>query len=331
MGIAEKKGILSLDDPLYKYLGEDWAKTNEKKLIESVMIKHLLGMASGLAKENQFSPCISRSCLELIHEPGTEWLYHKANIELAVQVLEKASGQSVNRFLFDHLRSTIGLNGSFTEVKGETTYKSNLRNMARFGILLLNQGEWANGEEVLKDAYVKQLFTSSQEINPAFSLFNWINSSEIQRIAGIDQARDGKFNENAPDDLLAAIGEGGQLINVVPSKKMTWVSFGRNGSAGKIDPKLNNQIWDKINQLSCKNPKKALKRLGSDAKDFLRLTSKVPIKRILVSDTQGKIHYAAEINSNELNISLKQFNKGYYYAKIQFVNDVISTQRFSVK
>jgi len=63
----------------------------------------------------------------------------------------------------------------------------------------------------------------------------------------------------------------------------------------------------------------------------LRLTSKVPIKRILVSDTQGKIHYAAEINSNELNISLKQFNKGYYYAKIQFVNDVISTQRFSVK
>ena len=327
MGVAENKNLLSLEDEVLPYINQKKIKFQAEDYLKTLKIKHLLSMTSGIKKVNDRE----KETYLMEAEAGKEWIYHKENLELAIHVLEQASGQSINRFLFDHLRAEIGLSGSFVKRGSSTVYTGSSRAMARFGLLLFHQGKWKNKNSALGESYLQKMLSPSQTLNPSYGFFSWLSNEEGYKSPINSNLNQGYFNPNAPQDLIAGFGANGQMINIAPSKKIVWACFTEDLKNQPYNFSLNNEIWDKINQLSCNKSERAIKKMSGDAKDYLRLTSKVPIKRIMVSDENGTIHYAAEINSNELNISLKQFNKGYYFAKILFVNDVVSTQRFSVQ
>ena len=49
VGIAQEKGFLSIDDPVHKHLGVGWSRAT-KKQEETITIRHLISMTSGLKK-----------------------------------------------------------------------------------------------------------------------------------------------------------------------------------------------------------------------------------------------------------------------------------------
>lgn len=331
LGIAASENLLSTEDPSEKYLGNNWA-SGSAEFQKEVKLKHHISMTSGLQRTSPFLNCITPECLKLTKQPGAHWEYNEANFPIILKVIESASNQTANRFLFEKLRGTIGMTGSFDKKNNNGYFVSNAQSMARFGLLLLNEGVWDNLAILGSADYFKQMTSPSQSMNNSYGYFTWLNGQKnyIHPSNSIEQK--GPISKTAPKDLYTSIGENDQLINVVPSQKMVWVRLGKASKAtkGVADLNYNDEVWEKIQHLKCKNKEANASRKTTSPSDFLKLTSKVPIKRIMVSDESGKIHYAAEINSNELNIALSNFDKGAYFAKILFVNDVVSTKRFTV-
>lgn len=325
IGIAQSNEQIALDQPIKTYLG-DWVENDEENA-NNAKVKDLLSMTSGLEVNTQDPFCIEANCLAFSSRAGSKWEYNPKNHLLAIKALEKSTDLSINRFLFNKLRGTIGLTGSYNK-NGSYHFNSNPRSMAKFGLLLMEEGKW-NGHSVIKDSlYFMQLKAPSQKLNPSYGLMTWINGKDSYISPQTNALKQETINPDAPEDLFASISENGQLINVAPSEKLVWIRMGEKCQSHPEVIEFNNQIWSKINALSCG---KAHKKNKSDSStDFLKLSSEVPIKRIMVSDQSGKIHYAAEINSHDLKIALNKFEKGSYFAKILFVNNVVSTKRFSV-
>lgn len=109
-----QRGELSLDDPLGKYLSEDWLP---REITEKIEIKHLLTHTSGLGSYfndkfsessrllfrdlDDYKPLIKDE--KLAFEPGTGWRYSNTGMFLLGVVIEKVTGQSY----FDYVRKNI--------------------------------------------------------------------------------------------------------------------------------------------------------------------------------------------------------------------------------
>jgi hypothetical protein len=59
----------------------------------------------------------------------------------------------------------------------------------------------------------------------------------------------GEITSNAPDDMFAAMGKNGQLINVVPSKKLVMIRMGDVPDASLVPLTFQNEIWAKLNSI----------------------------------------------------------------------------------
>lgn len=331
VGIAASENLLSTEDLSIKYLGDNWS-SGLAEFEKEVKLKHHISMTSGLQRNSPFLSCITPECLKLTKQPGTEWEYNEANFPIILKVIEKASNQTVNKYLFEKLRATVGISGSFDKKNNNGYFVSNARSMARFGLLLLNEGVWDSLAILGSSDFFKQMTSPSQSLNASYGYLTWINGQNSFVNPKNSTIEKSSISKVAPKDLYTSIGVDDQLINVVPSQKMVWIRLGEASKAKKnqIDLDYNDEVWEKIKDLKCKSKEANASKKGTSPSDFLKLTSKVPIKRIMVSDSNGKIHYAAEINSNELNIALSNFSKGSYFAKILFVNDIVSTKRFTV-
>jgi CubicO group peptidase (beta-lactamase class C family) len=109
-----EQGKLSLDDPIAKYLGDDWLPKVDKS---KVKLRHLLTHTSGLGsffteEWNRSSRALYRSVDDwkpivrdetLAFEPGTKWSYSNTGLLIAGAVLEKAAGADY----FDYIRSHV--------------------------------------------------------------------------------------------------------------------------------------------------------------------------------------------------------------------------------
>ena len=109
-----RQGKLSFDDPISKYLDDDWLPEVDKTKIK---VKHLLTHTSGLG--SYFNEEYDRSSRELFREvddykplvagetlafePGTDWRYSNTGMLIAGAVIEGASGRSY----FDLVREVV--------------------------------------------------------------------------------------------------------------------------------------------------------------------------------------------------------------------------------
>jgi CubicO group peptidase (beta-lactamase class C family) len=75
VGIAQQKGLLSIDNPVSNYLGDGWTSCT-KAQEEKITVRHLLMMSSGLDDNTSNPFCNEPSCLTYKAEPGTRWAYN---------------------------------------------------------------------------------------------------------------------------------------------------------------------------------------------------------------------------------------------------------------
>ena len=161
VGIAIDQGHLALDDPISDYLPE--ARSLEDQGKAAITVRHLLAMTSGLESTSfgaygswAASRNLVRNALErpLVAAPGTTFAYSTGSTHLLSAVLTAATGESTLNFARKHLFRPLGIEGVVWERDRQGIYLggNNLamrpRDMARFGLLYLDRGRWADSQVV---------------------------------------------------------------------------------------------------------------------------------------------------------------------------------------
>ena len=250
VGIAQQEGHLSIADTTSDYLGTGWTSCSPQEE-EKITIRHQLTMTSGLDDGVPDHYCTLASCLLCIADPGTRWAYHNGPYTLLDGVIESATGQTLNAYTTQKLKTPTGMTGAFVPSGYNNVFFSKPRSMARFGLLMLNNGNW-NGNQIMTDAaYFNAMVNTSQALNESYGYLWWLNGKATAMVPGLQLQLPGPLNPNAPDDMYAALGKNGQIINVVPSLDLVYIRMGNAPGVGEVPITFNDTIWQRVNDLMC--------------------------------------------------------------------------------
>lgn len=249
-GIAQQEGFLSITDTASTYLGQGWTNCIPQQE-EQITIWNQLTMTSGLDDGVADSFCTIDTCLIYKSDAGTRWAYHNAPYTLLDGVIENATGQTLNNYTTQKLKNPTGMTGTFYPAGYNNVFVSNARSMARFGLLILNKGNW-NGNQIMTDtAYFNDMVNTSQNLNKAYGYLWWLNGKQSFMVPTLQTVFPGFTCPNAPADMFAAIGKGGQFLNIIPSQNMVWLRMGDEPTSSLVPFLLNDEIWNYVNDLTC--------------------------------------------------------------------------------
>lgn len=241
-GIAQEEGLLRIDDPVSHYLGAGWTKA-PPEAEERITLRHLLTMTSGLADDLSYEV-----------DAGTRWYYNTPAYYRLKAVIERAAGVSMNDFTRTRLLERIGMQDSvwFGELLAPPPgqqLRSSARNMARFGLLILNDGNWG-AEAIIGDTqYLAESVTTSQELNLSYGYLWWLNGQPSHVLPGpARQTREGPFIPAAPSDMVSALGVGDKKIYLVKSMDLVVTRHGAAAGMGRTEAvsSFDNLLWQKL-------------------------------------------------------------------------------------
>lgn len=250
VGIANSQGKINFDAKTSDYLGVGWTSltlAQENK----ITVRHQLTMTTGLDDGVANKDCTDKACLIYKADPGTRWAYHNGPYTLLDGVIANATGKTLNAYLSEQLLTKIGMDGSFIKIDLNNVFISTPRSMARFGLLLLNKGKWDQTQLIPED-YITLMTTTSQNINLSYGYLTWLNGKASSMAPGSQVVFPAEITANAPDDMFAAMGKNGQLINVVPSKNLVIIRMGDVPDASLVPFTFQNELWAKLNTIIVK-------------------------------------------------------------------------------
>ena len=246
VGIAQQEGYLSIDNPTSDYLGEGWTSMPSEKE-HLISVKNQLTMTTGLEYNVSDSDCTLPSCLTYKADAGQQWFYHNAPYTLLEKVIEIASGTDYNEYTNQKVESAIGMNGQWITQGYNNVYWSTARDMARFGLLILNEGKWGNSEVLSDTEYYNQMVSSSQHLNPSYGYLWWLNGKNSIIFPGLPNSFNTSLSEDAPGDLFAGMGKNGQFVEVVPGKNLVIIRMGEASDGSLVPIAFHNEMWEMIN------------------------------------------------------------------------------------
>ena len=250
VGIAQQEGLLSIQDTSSDYMGTGWTDCPLLKE-QKITIRNQLTMTTGLDDGVADNHCTLDTCLQYLADAGTRWAYHNAPYTLLDSVLESATGQSLNSYINAKVKVPTGMNGLFVQTGYDNLFVSTPRSMARFGLMILNHGNW-NGTQIMTDtAYFNQMVNTSQNLNPSYGYLWWLNGKSSFMAPGFQFSFPGPINPNGPSDLIMALGKNGQMLNVVPSMNLVYLRMGNAPASGDVPIALNDSVWGLLNQIMC--------------------------------------------------------------------------------
>lgn len=240
LGICIDKGIIKgLDEPICKFLPE-FAQNNHI-YHKAITIRHLLTMSSGIywnSGIHYHCPMMTQmmrtnswvahlSDVAMSDYPGNKFEYKEWDVILLSAVISKAAGRTAyevcNEFLYKPLDIESGIwsqspdNVSYTVMKGEENSDLSARDLAKIGLLFLNNGVF-QGERIVSEEYVKEAVSPSKG-NAGYGYLWWI------------------YN-----DGYGCRGFGGQEVNVHSKKKLITVVQATATPSSKSYGDINREI-----------------------------------------------------------------------------------------
>ncbi|MCR9277800.1 MAG: beta-lactamase family protein [Pseudomonadaceae bacterium] len=228
IGIAEAEGLLDLDEPAAI---PEFASPGDPRA--NITWRHLLTMSSGLYSQGANTSAVyfggqdaisSATSGHLEAEPGSRWKYANNDTLLLLRGLRHVlnDDEAYLRFAYESLLHPIGMHRTVMETDhagnliGSSQVYTTPRDLARFGLLLLNDGVW-EGQQILPSDWIDTVTTPA----PA-----------KPQIDG-QQGYGGQFwllnsFEGIPADTYTTAGNKGQLVTVIPSEDLVIVRTGVN-------------------------------------------------------------------------------------------------------
>jgi CubicO group peptidase (beta-lactamase class C family) len=230
IGAAIHDGYInSIDDPIVNYLPRF-----KGSAYDGVTVRHLLQMSSGVAwNETYTDPASDRrrmleaqisqqpdailalmATLPRAAEPGTVWNYSTGETQLAGALVRAATGKPVAKYLSEKIWSKVGMQADANwwlqspnglEIGG-SGLSATLRDYARFGLFLLNDG-------------VIQSVGKTERVLPV----GWIEAASSRKVVAGETVNYGYMLWPMHGRSYAAEGIFGQYVFVDPDKKLVVV------------------------------------------------------------------------------------------------------------
>lgn len=327
VGMAQQEGFLSLDDTTSTYLGKGWTDCTPKQE-EKITIKHQLSMNSGLDDKVLDHFCTIDTCLIYKADAGDRWAYHNGPYTLLDRVIEKATGQTLNNYTTQKLKTPIGMTGSFIPVGYNNVYFSTARSMARFGLLMLNKGKWGENQIMADSIYFKQMVSPSQSLNKSYGYLWWLNGKQSYMLPTSQTMFPGYLNPNAPADMFVAMGKDGQFLNVIPGQQMVMVRMGEAPENLPVPFLLNDNIWKYVNELQCAttavekpiNNESMVQIFPNPSSDIIVIKSEKSIETVEILNIQGQKLKAAVFSTKEVSMPVGEMQKSIYILQVKMID-----------
>ena len=323
VGVAQREGILNLNDTTSRFLGAGWTSLPPAKE-RLITVKNNLTMTTGLDDNVPDDNCMTPACLIYKADAGTRWSYHNAPYRLLQDVVAAASGVSYQQYTTTKLKQKTGMNGLWYDY----IYYSNARSMARFGLLLLNKGNW-NTTPVLGDtAYFRQMVNTSNPHNLSYGYLTWLNGKASCMLPKSQFVFPQAIIPSAPADMFCALGKNDQKIYVVPTQNLVVIRLGDAATATALAlSTFDEPLWQKINQVFCTTATDNTTENPIDIAVFpnpvthvLTLKTTEKIKKMQVYDALGQAIYAYD--GEMTSIDIKNWQNGIYFIDILTENGI---------
>ncbi len=227
VGVMLQEGLLdSIDQPAFDFFSDKTiANIDAKK--QAVTVRDLLTMGSGIAcndmevsgwelgtsdlMENSEDWLQFALDLPIANDPGSQWYYCNAAVHILSGIITELTGMSALDYAAEKLFAPLGItNYSWTSsptgvTLGYSDLKLTPRDMAKFGYLYLNEGEW-DGQQIIPADYARESLGTQIETPwgyPTTYGYLWWRVDNI--------------------NLAFALGFGGKYIMVLPDQNMVVV------------------------------------------------------------------------------------------------------------
>jgi CubicO group peptidase (beta-lactamase class C family) len=223
VGIASDRGLINIDQPIWTYLPEYFPEGSDGAKM-GITARNLLMMRSGinwmeyLPYSFEAKTVVSNVgyplALGMAASPGDSWRYSTGDYHVLAGLVARVTGQPTRDFASQNLFGPMGITNwrwdkdQTGQVIGGVGLAMLPRDMAKFGLLYLNNGYW-DGRQLVSPGWV-QLTMSAQPGNPplpeqpGYGYGWWVIEMHGQR-------------------MYYASGFGGQFIFVIPSQDMVVV------------------------------------------------------------------------------------------------------------
>jgi CubicO group peptidase (beta-lactamase class C family) len=322
IGKAEQEGLINLNDSTSKYLGSGWSACTpqQEKLIT---VKEQLKMTSGLNDAVSDPDCAVDTCLQYLANAGTRWAYHNAPYHLLHDVLENASGLTLQQYTNQKIKTPIGMSTGFWF---DHVFYSRARDMARFGLLALANGNWNGNMVVNNPTFINDMKNTSNPYNLSYGYLWWLNGKSSCMVPQSQFVIPSSLIPNAPADMYCALGKYDQKIYVVPSQNLVVIRMGNAATTAALAlSAYDNVLWEKISDLTCsvsltENKKEQLNIYPNPANKtvFLEGIDFTKNKTIVVIDLLGKESKLnlTSLQNNKAQIDISNLPKGIYFLQI---------------
>ncbi len=245
VGLAQQEGTLNINNKTSQYLGTGWTSAPPAKE-NLITVRHQLTMTTGLNENVPDDNCTTPACLTYKTDAGGQWYYYNAPYRLLQDVVARATGTNYNVYTKTRLADKIGMK-NFTWL--DYVLYLNTRDMARFGSLILRQGNW-NGTQLMTDnSYFSAMTNTSNPYNLSYGYLWWLNGKSSMMAPASTLVFPTMLAPAAPPDMISALGKGDKKIYVVPSKELVVVRQGDDAGQVLLGPSsFDNDFWAKLMQ-----------------------------------------------------------------------------------
>lgn len=252
LGIATTDGRIALDQKLELF----YPRPESSDAYKRISIKNLLYLDTGFIWDEAILDASLNPLIKMLYGQGHKdmaqfaasrniikegpsymWNYSTGGPTITMGILKKIYGDEYSTMPWRNLFNPLNMKNiiferdlSGTFVGGSSVYAS-VRDLAKIGYLLLNNGVW-NDEQILPQDWVKTMLTPSPGYLSEGTIINnitddgvyagslWLNSALKKGF--------GKPYPYSPADMFLSIGYNGQLLIMLPSQNMIIVRTGHD-------------------------------------------------------------------------------------------------------
>ena len=238
-----EQGIIDIDKNLGEIGIDDVPNLTERE--KSATIRDCLK-----ARSCVYHDCIrrkgskARGPEDLKLPPGTHFLYNNWDFNVLGTILEQFTGKDIFRLIEEDIARPIGIEhfsaADGQKMTGEASihpsypFQITARDCARFGLLMLNNGNW-NGKQVIPAQWVRECTTyhsdATRSYNDGYGYMWWVvkKNNKYPHYPNVD----------IPEGSYSARGRGGHHMLVLPEYNMVIVhrvdTFREGNSVSKED------------------------------------------------------------------------------------------------
>jgi len=159
---------------------------------------------------------------------GTHWYYNNWDFNVLCTIFEKHTGKKIFEALEEEIAKPIGMEDFTAEdgtyITGEESihpaypFRITARDMARFGLLMLNEGQW-NGRQIVPADWVAESTRYHSDATlygcDGYGYMWWVSqpNNKYPHLVGVD----------LPEGTYSARGAGGHYIMIIPAYDMVVV------------------------------------------------------------------------------------------------------------